>query len=525
MKRIVLIFGLAATLAIAQDWQARYSTGPRNNDDARALVVDRYGNSYVAGYAQGIAVIKYNPHGESLWSRTWTRVRYSKYGGMAAELDSDENVIVVTAVYKDLYNGFCILKYTSEGEFLSDTTYWHSRSSQPVPDISPLNAAIDRSNNIYVGGTAGNDSTQTDIITCRYGHTGNLKWSRYFDGQRHDSDEGRALTMDRAGRVLVAGRVQDASHHWNAVVLKYDTAGTLLWSYSYMPNTNYQSWANDIGVCSNNDIYIAGWQQYYGQPDQSLVVKLNSSGDTIWTRGDSSEAHGLAVDNADNVFVTGEVARTLRTWKYGPSGQLQWKDDYRTVDTMSTYGRLACLAPNQGLYAAGWRWAGLGRNDFFVVRYSPAGQKMWSAFTDSSDLFNDKPSAADLDPWGNIILTGRSRNRDTGYDDFLTMKFRASGAVEEPGMPQVATHDAITISPSVVSSRCIFNIRKSEAPSSLRILDISGRTVRELALPSGETCVAWNVTDGLGRPVPNGVYFAVLKSPESRAAAKFLIQR
>ena len=341
---------------------------------------------------------------------------------------------------------------------------------------------------------------------------------------------GTAMTFDQGGNILVAGQLIDASQHSSAAVLKYDTSGNLLWSYSHRQNTNFRSSAYSLAVGADGVVYIAGWQEEYSQPGQCLLLKLTSSGDSVWSRTDSTNGVTALVDSTGNVYVVGgyqgnSSVPSIRTWKYGQSGQLLWRRDYSVVDSTNSVPHCGLLATDQGVFAVGKRKGSQGRLDYTVERYSQTGRRMWFAHTDTSDWYVDCPNAVCLDPWGNVIVTGKTAHAVTTDGDFLTVKFRASGAVEEPGMPQAATPDAIVVRPSIVSSRCVFNIRKPGAQSGIRIHDISGRMVRRLALPSGETSVTWNATGESGRPVGNGVYFVVAETSTSRTAIKFLVQR
>ena len=70
MLRVAMLLSAVLSITSAQEWTARYSTGDQNSEEALALAVDPYGCTYVAGYAQGITVVKYSPNGETLWTRT-----------------------------------------------------------------------------------------------------------------------------------------------------------------------------------------------------------------------------------------------------------------------------------------------------------------------------------------------------------------------------------------------------------------------------------------------------------------------
>ncbi len=59
----------------------------------------------------------------------------------------------------------------------------------------------------------------------------------------------------------------------------------------------------------------------------------------------------------------------------------------------------------------------------------------------------------------------------------------------------------------------------------LTVHDISGRLVRELRVGSKEFRVEWNGRDGMGKQVPQGIYFIKLKSGDFEKVCKFVLVR
>ncbi len=535
---VLLLFVAAASLS-AQDWVARYSVGMA--DEARAIVADQAGNCYVAGFAGddmtgGIALVKYSPYGETLWTRTRSGINMFTCGQMAVALEPDGNVLVAAYVIQAPQNGFRLLRYTPTGTQTLDTVFWHSRSTQTPSTATQVSMVVDPYGRTYVSGTTRNDSTLTDIVSCRFDSGGGVVWAKYLDGQRHDADQSRAMVFGSDWSIYVCGRLTDESQHFDAVVLKYDTSGSLVWSYSHRPNTDFQSWANCLAVSPGGAVYVTGSQQEYGQAGQCLLLRLRSSGDSVWSRTDSTEGFTILVDSSDDAYVVGQyspnTARTsLRTWKYGPSGQQLWRKDYWEVDSVTSLGKFGVMASDQGVYAVGKRKGTAWRYDYVAERYSAAGNRLWFVHTDTTDTFEDTPKAGCLDPWGNLLVTGTSKNSRTTDEDFITMKFRASGAVEEQPMTPAEPGHAISVSPSVVSSRCRFSVPAGERQSVLRIADITGRTVRGIPVPSGRAgdrvSVTWDTRNEHGQLVPNGVYFvrAAQAQAQAQAVCKVIVQR
>ncbi len=526
----LLLFVAAASLS-AQDWIARYSTGAEDHDYARGLAVDLQGNSYVVGQAWGIALVKYTPGGETAWTRAYGEERFSDFGGMSAVVTRDNGIVVVAEVYESGQNGFSLRKYDLDGGVLWDTVYWHSSAGEPVGTYH-VRAVTDASKAIYVTGSALASETQTDIVTCRFDSSGGLDWARIVDGPRHTFDDGQDIALDASGNVLVSATSVGLNDRLNAVVLKYSPDGTPLWTYTYLPNSNWESQGRDIAARNGNEVYMSAWgHDVTGGPDECLLLKLSSTGDTLWTRTDSGSSlntwASLAVDTSGNAYVVGSYGRTMRTRKYSASGSLLWKADYWAVDTTHASGILATLSSDQGVYTTGGRYAGIGEYDFLVVRYTSGGQPLWHAFDDSSDYCNNTPADAAVDPSGNIVVAGRSEHLQVSQDDFITMKFRASGAVEEQPKTPVEDEYVILASPSIVSNRCRFTVPAGERQSVLTIADITGRTVRGIPVSAGRAgdrvSVTWDMRDEHGQPVPNGVYFA--RVAQAQAVCRVIVTR
>ncbi len=516
MKRaLVLLFLVAAAALSAQDWIARYSTGHYHQDAGLALAVDYWGNSYVVGYAdpKAIVVIKYSPQGESLWTRTKHLSDCSDFGGMGTAIGRDGNLFVAGLVRSGTQNGYRVLRYRPDGTCLTDTAFWHTNAGGNFPGYIfsyPQCIAMDGTGSFYCGGTTQSESTSFDIVTSRFAPNGTLRWTRLFDGQRHDFDAAFALAVDSSGNALVAGGTTDASNHGDAVVLKYDSAGTQLWAYAHRANTNYGSQARGIAA-DGSGIYVGG-------------------------TGGESGSHGLVVDVNGNAVAAGARRLsgfgriTMRAWSYSPSGQLMWRQDYRGADTMQTSGYFATTLDGQDICISGFRLpGGVMNHDYLVAKYSSDGTKLWSAFGgDSSDTHSEIPGAVAVDRDGNIILTGTSKHTDL-TEEILTMKFRASGAVEELPMTPVASEHIIMASPSVVSTRCRFTVPAGWRQSVLRIADITGRKVRGIPVPSGKAgdrvSVMWDTRNEHGQLVPNGVYFVTLECGSARSSCKIIVQR
>ncbi len=88
-------------------------------------------------------------------------------------------------------------------------------------DLSTTFVAIDRQGNAYITGGSPGQSHDTDIVTVKYGPTGNEVWTKRYTGPV-DGSSPTGLMADRNGNVQVTGRSQgDDGTGYDYVTLMY----------------------------------------------------------------------------------------------------------------------------------------------------------------------------------------------------------------------------------------------------------------------------------------------------------------
>jgi len=101
---------------------------------------------------------------------------------------------------------------------------------------------------------------------------GNIIWSRgYFSGP---DDEGWAICVDSARNVYVAGFTTDAAFDKNFLVLKYDSAGTLCWTWSVGGTENDELHGAAIGPDGN--LVVSGFS-YSSAVPYYRIIKFNTA--------------------------------------------------------------------------------------------------------------------------------------------------------------------------------------------------------------------------------------------------------
>src|SRR5262249_7221980 len=122
--------------------------------------------------------------------------------------------------------------------------------------LAPIGLAVDSAGNAVIGGTTG---FTADIVIQKFSSSGAQIWSRTFNGTGMAADAFSALALDRADNVLITGSTQSAGAVNGAsdvVTVKYDSAGTVLWSRVFGRSPETQEQARDIAVDENGGVYI-----------------------------------------------------------------------------------------------------------------------------------------------------------------------------------------------------------------------------------------------------------------------------
>ncbi|HRE11636.1 MAG TPA: SBBP repeat-containing protein, partial [Ignavibacteria bacterium] len=204
-------------------------------------------------------------------------------------------------------------------------------------------AGITQDNFRYVYATGvswGSNSTKEDYATIKFGEDGDFIWAVRYDGPGHNIDQATAITIDNAGNVYVTGWSRSGSDYGSEdyCTIKYNNNGQQLWVARYdgavgSADCYYYDYANAIVVDNAGNVYVTG--ESWGNDDLNgdyLTVKYNANGVLQWAKrynGPSSKndkALSIGLDANNNVYVTGGSEQQGKgydylTVKYNPSGQ------------------------------------------------------------------------------------------------------------------------------------------------------------------------------------------------------------
>ncbi len=318
---------------------------------------------------------------------------------------------------------------------------WVARYNGPGNAYDAASAiAIDDAGNVYVTGPSCGLGPWEDYATVKYDSSGAEQWVARYNGPFNYADIAMAIALDTAGNVYVTGQ-SDGSGTWeDYATIRYDASGVEQWVARYNgPGNDYDA-AYAIAVDNAGNVYVTGQSDASYTCDTSedyATVRYDSMGVEQWVAryngpGNSTDlAMALVIDAVGSIYVTGGSTGSgtgfdYATVKYDASGVEQWVARYD--GPVNGYDMAHAIAvDNAGyVYVTGYSVGSGTFEDYATVKYDSLGVEQWVARYNGPGNSTDLAIAVAIDDMGNAYITGRSEGSGTGYD-YATVKYDTSG--------------------------------------------------------------------------------------------------
>lgn len=241
-------------------------------------------------------------------------------------------------------------------------------------------------------------SINWNLHLVRTDSDGNISWAREIGGSQNDFGWYVDQVNDD-GFIVVGSTKSYGAGNYDGYIVKTDAAGALQWTRAIGGSSSDQF----LGFSKTSDegYIVTGTtsSNSFGSSDIWLV-KLNSAGDTLWTRqyGKATEDAGNAViqTNDGGYLIAGDVHITPAAGdhntfllKTDPSGDLQWVKTYGSSPGTEIAWDLRQTNDNGFLFfGASAAYGNGGGGDIFSVKTDPNGTVQW-AKTYGGTAFDD----------------------------------------------------------------------------------------------------------------------------------------
>lgn len=381
MKTIIIVIYalLNVTLysQLNQQWESIYN-GPAENEDLPVCIAeDNLGNIYTAGHSRGIntgnsdiALIKYNQSGVQEWIK--------RYNG--PENNSDAPYQIAVDNNNDIYvaghsSGYPLLiKYKGDGTELFVLKLPNGGAFR--------NIKIDNVGNIYVSGYH-----VDSIILFKFAPAGTLLWRknyRYPGSQNLIGNNMGELEISDNSNIYLYGRTFVSGSNGDALLIKTDNQGNLLWQKAYNSIYNQLDYFTSVAVSHDNFIYAVGNLADSQSINRGLIIKYDMAGNILWTsikREYSIYEAGL--DKINNLYVSAYIyksstERGAGIIKYNKNGNVVWDNYYNPGTGIGISVKDMIINDCNGIYIS---YLVFKQNELSysgISKYNTNGHSLWN---------------------------------------------------------------------------------------------------------------------------------------------------
>ncbi|HMQ67705.1 MAG TPA: T9SS type A sorting domain-containing protein [Ignavibacteria bacterium] len=298
---------------------------------------------------------------------------------------------------------------------------------------------LDNDNNIYSSGYTYGNASGYDFVTIKYNQSGDREWFRIFNGDGNGNDYAIA-SISRGNELIVTGLCFGGNISYDYATIKYNSSGSVLWTSIYNGTGGGNDAVSGLAIDNAGNIYVTG--ESYGGSTNSYdyaTVKYNADGVQQWvaryngTGSSVDAAVDICVDDQQNVYVTGQSTGKgssvdYVTIKYNSTGAEQWVARYNGPANDIDKGTSVRVNNSGEVYVSGFS-RGVGTIfDYTTIKYDNQGNEQWVRRFNGTANSSDIPSDMDIDNQGNLIITGVTNSDVNGnQSDYATLKYDPSG--------------------------------------------------------------------------------------------------
>jgi uncharacterized delta-60 repeat protein len=426
-------------------WATRYNGTGNGTDRAAGIVADASGNAYITGRSANpndddYVTIKYNSSGVQQWLQIVDNGGIDRATDIG--IDAADNIYVTGRRDNGNDDDYYTVKYNSGG------TEVFNKIFDFVQDDRAEAIAVNSDGSFAVTGRSDGNATPVlnyNYFTVMYGTTGTQIWSASFEGTGGNDDVPMDILITPDGRVAVCGDSDsDPSMNVskNGVMVFYNSAGQMISSYNYNGNAGKNDTYNAVLILSTGQICVAGSTENISF-QKDAILSIQQSADMYNNilengAGDNSDnIRGLIVDTNNNVYVTGysvgkDADRDMCLVKLNTSGDTLWS---RTISG-SMFGSdddaNSIAFDNTGnIVIAGYIKNSATGSDVAIAKYNANGAQLWLTLFDGFVHESDRALDMKTDDSGNIYITGKTDINATivANDEVFTAKYNANGVL------------------------------------------------------------------------------------------------
>jgi arginine repressor len=327
------------------------------SDEARSIIQSSDGGFVVAGntrsFGAGVSdiyVVKLDNGGNVLWTKT---IGGSSNDGARSIIQSSDGGFVVAGWTNSFGAGgydMYIVKIDGSGNVAWTKTIGGSGNDYAYSIIQDLDG-----NYVVVGWGNSFGAGNNDIYVVKLDSSGNVVWTKTIGGSGDDG--ANSIIQSSDGAYVIAGHTNSFSSSYDFYVVKIDSSGNVLWTKTIGGNLYDQ--AHSIIQSSDGGYIVVGITQSFGAGGYDVyVAKIDSSGNVLWTKtigGGSADVAMSITRSSDGGFAIAGYTQSfgaglydIYVMKTGPLVDICWSQGI-TNYVVSSGGTSSPQSPNVSL--------------------------------------------------------------------------------------------------------------------------------------------------------------------------------
>lgn len=425
-------------------WTMIFDNG--GNDRAEDIDIDASSNVYIVGRSNNgnnndITTVKYSSGGVQQFAVNYDYIEDDR-GDLINVADNGTFTVAGRSDYAvgaSLNYNISIIRYASNG-----TITWESNYDNPIQtdDYVTDLVLLSDGGTLVCGYSAQSASTPNifNLFARKVTSTGNLGWTYTYQGNPNYNDQIFGCTETADGRIHLCGTIENADARGNAVLINLEQNGSL--QSSLILDGRGDNSDNIRKMISDNlgNLYVAAYQVMKNNDRDISLLKINSIGDTLWTRkisgtlnGSDDDATGLVLDNQNNVYISGFVKNSgsssdIVLNKYNSNGMLQWQALYNSPFSESDRCYDMTIDAEGNIILTGKvdinNSPTILNDEIITIKYNSSGTQLWaSTYTGTAGL--DRGKFVRTTPDNKIDVIGWVASGT--HDDLVVIQYDASG--------------------------------------------------------------------------------------------------
>ncbi len=428
-----------------RQWDTTWNSPSSMDDVPTDMAIDGNGNIFITGNAEPDAVpgsmdyitLKFAPSGALIWKVQYSRVGVTsgKDEAAALALDSNGDCFVTGRSFNGGDDDMLTFKYDGTNGAVLFTQIYNGGSG----DDRGVDIVLDNVEDVIVTGRSDNGNNQ-DFRTIKYTNTGNIIWSKFYNGPANQNDRPVKMVVDASNNIYIAGQVDvdnSALIDYDFVVIQYNSIGTPQWARIEGSNAENDE-PYDLAWDPAGFVVVTGKADFNTNvlvtDNDFMTVKFTTGGVRQWTKfhsgtisGGSDVASSLVIDGTGNVYVAGGsenliTQKDATVIKYDPSGNVIWLQNYNGEGDFSESGRSIVIDANENAYIGGYSFRDGHNRDIFLVKLLSSGDTVCTFLYNGSQSDDDELVGVALDANANVYATGYTKSVGQKSDMF-TMKW------------------------------------------------------------------------------------------------------